>query len=340
MGQVHVVAVLLVLHVLAVIGARLVVEALVLGVDLDPRAAGHREGAHEGALEVRHLDAEPQAARLGLVAHVPDLGAQAHEHLDGVAGVAGGAAGVDHVHAVEVALHLQVVLVAAAGKHDALAGADALFGAVVVHHGADDLAVGVYDHVGERTVVVDLDVVAGLGGQGEAAPHAAVLKGTASLTHVARAADEVGASEVRELGHELAPGEGAARHVTDLVAHGAHGTLDPVDLAGELVAHPVEVLLGDGVGLEAGGHVGLERVEVIRRRNDDRLARGDGVAAGLGLVHLLDHEAHNQKVALTVKTGVLAFGQSNRSNGSKAGRRGTHGRPLEHAAPRTNCLHR
>ena len=292
---------------------------------------------------------------------MPDLGAQAHEHLDGVAGVAGGAAGVDHVHAVEVALHLQVVLVAAAGKHDALAGADALFGAVVVHHGADDLAVGVHDNLGHGALVVNLDVVAGLGGQGEAAPHAAVLKGTASLTHVARAADEVGASEVRELGHELAPGEGAARHVTDLVAHGAHGTLDPVDLAGELVAHPVEVLLGDGVGLEAGGHVGLEVVEVVGRRNDDRLARGDGVAAGLGLVHLLDHkdlgvgvdvvgleggsgtgqaEAHDEEVALTVKTGVLAFGQSNRSNGSKAGRRGTHGRPLEHAAPRTNCLHR
>ena len=52
---------------------------------------------------------------------------QIHQHLDAVASVARGTRGVHHVHAVEVALHGQVVLIAAAGEQGALAGLDTKF---------------------------------------------------------------------------------------------------------------------------------------------------------------------------------------------------------------------
>ena len=360
MRNIHVVAVLLVLHVLTVVSSGLVVETLVLSVNLNPGAGGHGEGAHEGALVIRHLDAEPQATGLGLVAHVPNLSAEAHEHLDGVAGVAGGAAGVDHVHTVEVALHLEVVLIAAAGKHDALGSADALLGALVVHNAADDLALSVDDELGQRALPLDRDVLAGLNGTREAAPHATVLEGSASrsVTDVAGAAHEAGAVEVRELGDELAPGDGAAGDVAELIAHGRNGALNPLGLISELLAHPVEVILGDGVGLEARSDVGLEGVDIIGRRNDDGLAGSDGVTASLALVELLNDKnvgigidviglegsslasktiTHDEEVYLAVELSVLALGQSQRSDGGEARRGGASSGALEQIPTRA-CL--
>ena len=292
MGQVHIAAVLHVLHVLTVIAVGLVVEAGVVGRDFNPGIAGHVEVAHEGGLVLRHLDAQPEAAGLGLVLHVPDLGAGFHEHLDAVAGVAGGAGGVDLVHAVEVALHLEVVLVAAAGQEHALGALDGVFVALGVggDHAADLTGHGVL-HQGDGGILVAHLDAAHLGGLGEAAPHAAVFKGAGVLlAQVSAGALEHAAGEGVELDHQAAPLQFAAAHITGLIAGAVGHALDPGQLLGKAVHQPVQVLVGNGVGLVAGFQVLLEFGHAVFGRHDKGLAGSDGVAARKGFGHLLQHD--------------------------------------------------
>ena len=127
---------------------------------------------------------------------------------------------------------------------------------------------------------------ADLGCGGHAVPAAAVLEGHAAvlLAEVAGGAHEVGADQVGELDEQGAVAKGAAAGVADLVASGLERALDPLDVAGELGGQPLEVLLGHGVGLVHGVHVGAEGLDVVGLGEDDALAGGDGLAAGVLLV--------------------------------------------------------
>ena len=277
---------------LAVIAVGLVVEAGVVGGNLDPGVAGHVEVAHEGGFVLGNLDAQPEAAGLGLVLHVPDLGAGFHEHLDAVAGVAGGAGGVDLVHAVEVTLHFEVVLVAAAGQEHALGALDGVFVALGVggDHAADLTGHGVL-HQGDGGVLIAHFDAADLGGLGEAAPHAAVFKGAGVLlAQVSAGALKHAAGEGVELDHQAAPLQFAAAHVTGLIAGALGNALDPGQLLGKAVDQPVQVLVGNGVGLVAGLQVLAELGHAVFGRHDEGLAGGDGVAARKGFGHLLQHD--------------------------------------------------
>ena len=106
MRKIDVMAVFFEFHVLAMIRRGFVVEPLVIRADLDPAFAGHREVAHKCRLVFRHLDAQPEAARLRLILHVPDLRPGVHQRMDAVACIARCAAGINNVHPMEIPLHL------------------------------------------------------------------------------------------------------------------------------------------------------------------------------------------------------------------------------------------
>ena len=227
------------------------------------------------------------AAAHGVVVHVPHLGADGHLHLDAVAHDVGRAGVVDGGAAVEVAVHLGVALVAAGAQQDALVGLDVDHGAVggLDAHAVDAAGDGVLDQADDPVGVVGL-CAADLGRGGHAVPAAAVLEGHAAvlLAEVAGGAHEVGADQVGELDEQGAVAKGAAAGVADLVAGGLERALDPLDVAGELGGQPLEVLLGHGVGLVHGVHVGAEGLDVVGLGEDDALAGGDGLAAGVLLV--------------------------------------------------------
>ena len=281
---------LVVLHVLALVGARLVVVARAVGGDLHPAALRHVELADEGGVVVRHLDAVEVAAAHGVVVHVPHLGADGHLHLHAVARHVGGAGVVDGGAAVEIAVHLHVALVAARGQQHALVGLDVDDAAVgLLHaHTVHAAGQGVLHQADDLVGVVGLGA-AHLGRSGHAVPAAAVLEGNAAvlLTEVARGAHEVGTVEVGELHEQRAVAKRAAARVAHLVACGLKGALDPLDVAGELGGQPLEVLLGHGVGLVHGAHVGAEGLDVGRVGEDDALARRHGLAASVLLVGLV-----------------------------------------------------
>ena len=328
--QIDVAAILHVLHMLAVIALRLVIEAGAVRADLDPGIARHGEVAHEGGLVLRHLDAQPEAAGLGLVLHVPDLRAGLHEHLDAVAGVARGAGGVDHVHAVEVALHGQVVLIAAAGEQGALAGLDSDLGAVRLtgDHTEDLLGKRVLNQGNGRGLIGDLDV-AGLAGQIEAAPHAAVLEGGADLAQVRGAAVEGGAFEAVKLDDHGAPLELAAADVAGLIADARRHGLNPRQLIREALAQPGQVLVRNRVGQVAVVQVGLDGLHSALGRNEERLAGSDGVAASQAARHLLEHQD------LSGRVDVMRL---DRSRG--AGQAVAHDQEIDLTVPRLDLLNR
>ena len=83
--HIDVLAVLVVLHVLALIGLRLVVITGAVGGDFHPRAVRHIELTNERRLKIRNLDAVEVAAGHGLAVHMPELSAQRHFHLHAVA---------------------------------------------------------------------------------------------------------------------------------------------------------------------------------------------------------------------------------------------------------------
>ena len=273
------------------VAARLVVEALALGVDLDPAVASHGEVTHEGRVILRNLDAQPEAAGLGLVLHVPDLSAGFHQHLDAVAGVARGAGGVHGLHAVEVTLHGQVVLIAAASEQNALAGLDGVLGAVRTagDHAGNFLRERILHEGDGRVLKAHVDAAL-FNRLGEAAPHAAVLEGRALGAQVSGAAVEGGAFEVAELDDHAAPLELAAADVAGLVVNAVRDVLDPRELGRKALAQPGEVLIRDRVGLVAVVEVGLHGFHRALRRNEERLAGGDGIAARQRLRHLFEHE--------------------------------------------------
>ena len=273
------------------VAARLVVETLVLGVDFDPAVAGHGEVTHEGRVILRNLDAQPEAAGLGLVLHVPDLSAGFHQHLDAVAGVARGAGGVNSLHAVEVTLHGQVVLIAAASEQNALAGLDGVLGAVRTagDHAGNFLRERILHEGDSRVLKAHVDAAL-FNRLGEAAPHAAVLEGRALGTQVSGAAVKGGAFEVAELNNHAAPLQLAAADIAGFVIHAVRHVLDPRELSREAVAQPGEVLIRNRIGQVAVVQIGLHGFHRALRRNEERLAGGDGVAARQRLRHLFEHE--------------------------------------------------
>ena len=287
---------LVVLHVLALIGLRLVVVTGGIRSNLHPGALLHVELADERRLEVRHLDAMEVAAGHRLAVHMPQLSADGHLHLDAVAGDVRGTRVVDAVAAVEVAVHLHVALVAAGGQQDALARLDVDHGAVrLLDADAIDLA-------GDRILheADDLMLILGLGAAvlgrlGKAVPAAAVLEGQAAVlvAEVAGRAHEVSARQIRELDEQGAPAQRATAGVADLVAHRLQRRLNPLEVRGELVGQPVEVLLGDDVRLVHGAHVGAEGLHIIRLDEDNALAGGDGLAARVRFIGLVvDDDVH------------------------------------------------
>ena len=295
-GHVHVLAVAVVLHVLALIGIGLVVVTGAVRRYLHPRAVDHVELTDEAGFKVGHLDAVEVAAGHGVVVHVPQLGAYRHLHLDAVAGDVGGARVVDAVAAVEVPVHLQVALVAAGGQQNALAGLHIDDGAVgLLHRYAvyplGDAVLNQADH---------LMLVQGLGAPvlrrlAEAVPAAAVLKGHAAVLvpEVTGGAYEIRALQQGELHQQGAPAQRAAAGIAHFVAYRLQGALNPLQVGGELVGQPVEVLLGDHLGRVQVAHVGAEGFNVLLLYEDDALAGGDGLAPRVGLVgFVVNHHVH------------------------------------------------
>ena len=290
------------------VAARLVVETLVLGVDFDPALASHGEVTHEGRVILRNLDAQPEAAGLGLVLHVPDLSAGFHQHLDAVAGVARGAGGVNSLHAVEVTLHGQVVLIAAASEQNALAGLDGVLGAVRTagDHAGNFLRERILHEGNSRVLKAHVDAAL-FNRLGEAAPYAAVLEGRALGTQVSGAAVKGGAFEVAELNNHAAPLQLAAADVAGFVINAVRHVLDPRELSREAVAQPGEVLIRNRVGQVAVVEVGLNGFHSALSGHQERLTGSDGVAAREGFRHLLENEN------LRIRVDVMRFDGSSRA---------------------------
>ena len=118
--------------------ALLVDEALAELVDPDHR--GGQRAEHERVLELVRVEADGAAAAV----HMPQAGAYRHGHPYAVARVAGMAERIDRVALHVVLEHFLVVLVAARGEDDGLAGLDVDVRTVLRRGDApDDLAGGV-----------------------------------------------------------------------------------------------------------------------------------------------------------------------------------------------------
>ena len=104
------------------------------------------------------------------------------------------------------------------------------------------------------------------------------------------AAVKGGAFEVAELNNHAAPLQLAAADVAGFVIHAVRHVLDPRKLSREAVAQPGEVLIRNRIGQVAVVQIGLHGFHRALRRNEERLAGGDGVAARQRLRHLFEHE--------------------------------------------------
>ena len=279
----------------------LVHEAAAGGANLDGGNAARRAAGAHLALG---MVAKAQARE---VAHVPQVGAHLHGHLDAVAGVQRGGAGIQVGELRVVLDHDAVGLKAAAGQAHAALGAHGHALAVLLHVAADDRAGLVADELHAGAAQPHVEVLA-----------LALVDVLAQLVVVARVmlAAAKGVDQrvlgALELG-ELVPDQDPARTVDaherlDLLEAGAAlvhpvGLLGPVHHVGVAVQdvdHPIPVLGGAvGVGAQTLGvvvgvvahevrQVGVELVGVVGR--EDHLAGDLGVAGLLARGGLLAEE--------------------------------------------------
>ena len=218
---------------------------------------------------------------------MPHLRTDRHLHLDAIALHVRRAAVVDAVAAVEVAVHFHIALVAARAQQDALASL-----------GVEDSAVGLlnanaFNLLGDRILHEAADAMlilrlraAMTGSLIKAVPAAAVFEGLAAVlvTEVTGSADEVRARQIRELDEQGAPAQSAAAGVTDFVADRLQSSLNPLEVSGELVGQPVEVLFRDDMRLVHSAHVGTPGFQIVGVNEDHALAGSDRLAARVGFV--------------------------------------------------------
>ena len=294
--HIDVLAVLVVLHVLALIGLRLVVITGAVGGDFHPRAVLHIELTNERRLKLRNLDAMEVAAGHGLAVHMPELSAQRHLHLHAVARDVRGARVVDAVAAVELAVHIHIALVAAGGQQNALARLGVDHGAVRLLH-ADALHLlgdGVL-HEADHLMLVERLRAAITGSLVKAVPAAAVLEGEAAVlvAEVTRRADEVRARQIREFDQQGAPAQRAAAGVADFVIDRLENRLNPRQIRRELIGQPVEILFRNDMRLVHRAHVGTPGLQIVGVNEDDALAGGNRLTARVLLVGLIVNHSVN-----------------------------------------------